>query len=66
LGVIRVFTEMTVQGILKLSLDNIHIVEILMKMKTQNSIKKKVTSKWAQIYVEKSFSVLCRTVMTKI
>jgi hypothetical protein len=40
LGVIRVSTEMTVQGILKLSLDNIHIVEILVKIRSQNSMKK--------------------------
>jgi hypothetical protein len=36
LDVIKVFTEMTVQGILKISLDNLHIVEILVQMKTQS------------------------------
>jgi len=60
LGVMRGFTEMIVQEILKRSLENVHIVEILVKMRIQNSIKTLL------LCVEKSFGVFYRTVMTEI
>ena len=57
LGVIRIFTKMPVQGILKLSVDNVHIVEILVKMKTQNSKEKSLLT--GLKYVLKNPSVFC-------
>jgi len=57
LGVIRVFTEMILQGILKLSLENVHTVEIVVKMRNQNSIKKLLLS--GLKYVLKNRSEFC-------
>jgi hypothetical protein len=54
-----VFTEMTLQRILQLSLDNVNIIEIVVKMRLR------IYGNGAQIRVEKSFSVLRRTVPTK-
>ena len=56
---------MIVQGILKLSLENVHIIEIWVKIRIQNSIKKLLPSGLKYV-LKKSFSVLCRTVVTKI
>ena len=48
---------MIVQGILKLSLENVHIIEIWVKIRIQNSIKKLLPS--GLKYVLKNRSVFC-------